>query len=50
MHKDYPRPQLSRNNWKNFNGVWQFKFDDNDTGEMESWYKDGFKDSLLINF
>ena len=49
MHKDYPRPQLARNNWKNLNGIWQFKFDDNDTGEQESWYNSSFEDSWQIN-
>lgn len=38
--KDYPRPQFVRNNWENLNGIWNFRFDDEDAGERESWYED----------
>ncbi len=38
--KDYPRPQFVRNNWENLNGIWDFRFDDEDAGERESWYED----------
>lgn len=31
--KDYPRPQLVRDNWINLNGTWDFRFDDNRQGE-----------------
>ena len=26
--KDYPRPQLVRDNWTSLNGTWDFCFDD----------------------
>lgn len=35
--KDYPRPQLVRNNWRNLNGKWAFAFDDNNMGEKKGW-------------
>lgn len=31
--KDYPRPQLVRQNWQNLNGAWDFCFDDDKQGE-----------------
>ncbi len=37
--KDYPRPQFVRDNWENLNGVWEFGFDDGNTGERERWYE-----------
>ena len=36
--KDYPRPQLVRNQWKNLNGPWDFLFDDADCGTTEKWF------------
>lgn len=36
--KDYPRPQLVRDNWQNLNGVWDFAFDDEKVGEEKGWY------------
>ncbi len=36
--KDYPRPQLVRDNWVNLNGTWAFLFDDENRGEKEKWY------------
>lgn len=37
--KDYPRPQLFREGWKNLNGLWEFAFDDDDVGKREKWYE-----------
>ena len=37
--KNYPRPQLVRNSWKNLNGTWSFQFDDGNTGETQKWYE-----------
>jgi beta-galactosidase/beta-glucuronidase len=37
--KDYPRPQLVRNNWVNLNGIWDFSFDDENGGEQAKWYE-----------
>ncbi|MCR5755585.1 MAG: glycoside hydrolase family 2 [Acetatifactor sp.] len=36
--KDYPRPQLVRDNWELLNGTWKFDFDDKNLGEKEKWY------------
>lgn len=36
--KDYPRPQLVRENWMNLNGEWDFLFDDENTGEKYEWF------------
>ncbi len=45
--KDYPRPQFVRKNWENLNGLWDFKFDDENVGEKEKWYQ-GFQSDLQI--
>lgn len=37
--KDYPRPQLVRDNWTSLNGTWDFCFDDEARGERGSWYQ-----------
>ena len=37
--KDYPRPQLVRDNWTSLNGTWDFCFDDEARGEWGSWYQ-----------
>lgn len=34
----YPRPQLVREHWESLNGIWDFLFDDNDTGERMGWF------------
>jgi beta-galactosidase/beta-glucuronidase len=35
--KDYPRPQLMRNEWELLNGEWKFCFDDENMGEQNGW-------------
>lgn len=37
--KDYPRPQLVREEWVNLNGEWDFRFDDALEGESAKWYE-----------
>ena len=37
--KDYPRPQLVRDNWTSLNGAWDFCFDDEKQGELDGWYR-----------
>lgn len=39
--KEYPRPQFVREDWDNLNGEWDFRFDDNNVGEQEQWFKPG---------
>ena len=46
-NKDYPRPQFVRKQWENLNGTWDFRFDDQNVGEREKWYKN-FKRELDI--
>lgn len=36
--KDYPRPQFIRDEWENLNGEWNFAFDDDNVGEINSFY------------
>lgn len=45
--KDYPRPQFVRKNWDNWNGTWEFCFDDDNCGQQEKWYEE-FKGNLKI--
>lgn len=45
--KDYPRPQFVRENWTNLNGEWDFRFDDDNSGERECW-QDHFQGELKI--
>lgn len=37
--KDYPRPQAVRDAWTNLNGVWDFRFDDDNEGERAGWHR-----------
>lgn len=46
--KDYPRPQFVRNNWENLNGLWDFKFDDDNKGEQEKWYENFSAESQIL--
>ncbi|MBO4897607.1 MAG: glycoside hydrolase family 2 [Clostridia bacterium] len=45
--KDYPRPQMVRDNWINLNGKWDFAFDDDNIGEQKEYFK-RFPNSLEI--
>jgi beta-galactosidase/beta-glucuronidase len=48
---EYPRPQLSRAEWLNLNGWWEFAFDDADEGLAQGW-QDGRQlgESILVPF
>ena len=46
--KDYPRPQLVRRQWENLNGLWDFRFDDENQGEAQKWYSDFGQNALQI--
>ncbi|MFC5451483.1 glycoside hydrolase family 2 protein [Paenibacillus aestuarii] len=42
MHrKEYPRPNLVRDDWQNLNGTWQFAFDDQQLGIAKRWFERG---------
>ncbi len=45
--KDYPRPQLVRDNFELLNGSWGFAFDDECEGEQKDW-QNGFESDLVI--
>lgn len=46
--KDYPRPQLVRDEWLNLNGEWDFRFDDDNAGERDNW-QEKFEGTHKIN-
>ncbi|MFK9092028.1 glycoside hydrolase family 2 protein [Bacillus salipaludis] len=46
--KEYPRPQFERKEWLNLNGEWNFKFDRENKGEKEKWYKESNFDKKII--
>ena len=46
--KDYPRPQLVRDNWLNLNGKWNFVFDDGNIGEQNEYFKKFPKSSEIL--
>lgn len=48
---EYPRPQFVRDNWTNLNGDWDFRFDDDDIGEAEGWYRNfAFDRKIVVPF
>ncbi|WP_026507098.1 glycoside hydrolase family 2 protein [Butyrivibrio sp. MC2013] len=50
--KDYPRPQLVRQNWELLNGSWEFEFDDEDKGIREGWFsgEEKFGRSIVVPY
>ncbi len=49
--KDYPRPQLRRENYQLLDGIWNFSFDRENLGESQGWYNDLKKDrDILVPF
>ena len=46
--KEYPRPHFEREDWLNLNGEWNFKFDSENKGEKEKWYKKSNFDKKII--
>ncbi|MDE6972784.1 MAG: beta galactosidase jelly roll domain-containing protein [Lachnospiraceae bacterium] len=46
--KNYPRPQLFREGWKDLNGQWEFCFDDHNLGRKEKWYEKFPEDHTMI--
>lgn len=52
---EYPRPQFVRdNNWINFNGEWDFAFDDSNVGLKQRWFKaenvEKFDKTIIVPF
>jgi hypothetical protein len=36
---EHPRPDFQRDAWQNLNGVWRFRFDQDDVGIQQAWYE-----------
>jgi hypothetical protein len=49
---EHPRPDFHRKQWINLNGPWQFRFDKDDKGLDESWFKEqvDFPDIITVPF
>lgn len=49
---EHPRPDFQREEWINLNGIWGFKFDQNDEGEQKNWQQSGhkFDHNILVPF
>lgn len=49
---EHPRPDFERAAWQNLNGVWQFRFDKENTGEGAGWSagKTDFPDRINVPF
>ncbi|MBO0959275.1 glycoside hydrolase family 2 [Neobacillus sp. MM2021_6] len=48
---EYPRPQFERADWMNLNGEWNFKFDRENQGEKEKWFKEpNFDKKIMVPF
>lgn len=45
---EIPRPDFVRNDWINLNGLWDFRFDDDNSGFGANWFK-GFSSPQKIN-
>lgn len=45
---EYPRPQFVRDRWLNLNGNWDFRFDDNDQGVAQQWFKGSTLDQTIL--
>ncbi len=49
---EHPRPDFQRSQWLNLNGPWQFRFDKENMGQKEQWFKAGteFPDTIMVPF
>lgn len=51
VRPEYPRPLLVRKNWQSLNGIWQFAFDDNDSGDAQGWQSEtDLNEQILVPF
>lgn len=47
----HPRLDLRRENFLDLNGLWEFDFDDEDIGELQTWYKEHiFSKSIAVPY
>lgn len=48
---EHPRPDFMREQWLNLNGQWDFRFDKQNTGEIEKWFEHpSFDKKILVPF
>jgi hypothetical protein len=49
---EHPRPDFQRQQWLNLNGPWQFRFDKENLGQKQQWFKAGveFPDTIMVPF
>ena len=49
---EHPRPDFQREIWMNLNGPWKFKFDPENRGESQDWYKgeSEFDQEIMVPF
>jgi len=48
---EYPRPQFVRAEWKNLNGPWRFRLDDENIGMKQRWFDaTDFEAEILVPF
>lgn len=47
---EYPRPQLSRREWLNLNGVWEFEIDQGDSGIDRNLVEAPYSREILVPF
>ncbi len=51
MERQYPRPQLQREEWVNLNGLWSFEFDDSNSGIERRWFESQcFSKTIVVPF
>ena len=49
---EHPRPDFQRAQWKNLNGPWQFRFDKENQGLTDQWFRANiqFSDTIVVPF
>ena len=49
---EHPRPDFQRQQWLNLNGPWQFRFDKDNVGQKQEWFKAGtdFPETIMVPF
>ena len=49
---EHPRPDFQRQKWLNLNGPWQFRFDKENVGQKQQWFKAGteFPKTIMVPF
>jgi beta-galactosidase/beta-glucuronidase len=49
---EHPRPDFQRQQWLNLNGPWQFRFDKENVGQKQQWFKTGtdFPETIMVPF